>query len=281
MTKRLFISADIEGTTGVVSMEQLTPAGFEYQQARQWMTNEVNAACEAALEQGIDEIVIADSHGNGQNLLIDQLPAQAQVVRSWPRPHCMMEGIQHGDYIGAFLLGYHSGASNRDGVLAHTLHGGGITEVRLNGQVASETVISAATAAHYNVPVILVSGDDAYVAHAREVLNHSECEIQAVVTKQAISATSALMKPPETVYREIREATTKAIATADRMRANPLQGPIEVEVDCLLRRAAEIIDYLPNTERTSARTVNYICRDMVEASRYLQFLLSSGALTPK
>lgn len=47
------------------------------------------------------------------------------------------------------------------------LHGGAISEVRLNGKVASETVISAATAAHFGVPLIMVSGCDAYIEGKR------------------------------------------------------------------------------------------------------------------
>ena len=104
MSKRLYISADIEGIAGVVSTEHMTPAGFEYQQAREWYTAEVNAACEAAFNNGIDEIVMSDSHGNGQSLLIDKLPDNVQLVRSWPRPLCMMEGVQEGKFVGEISI---------------------------------------------------------------------------------------------------------------------------------------------------------------------------------
>ena len=206
MSNRLYISADIEGVAAVVSGEHMNPKGFEYQQARQWMTAEVNAACEAALDNGIDEIVVSDSHGNGQSLLLDDLPDQVQVVRSWPRPLCMMQGIEEGNYVGAMLLGYHSGASDLHGVLAHTLHGGAITEVRLNGQVASETVISAATAAHFGVPTLLVSGDDAYIDHAQSVLPG----VEGVITKWNHSFTSARMLKPAVAQARIGEAVQRA-----------------------------------------------------------------------
>ena len=83
---KIYISADMEGVTGAVSSEQLGPAGFEYGRFRQFLTDEVNAAITAARGAGATEFVISDSHGNGQNLLIDQLPADVTVVRSWPRP---------------------------------------------------------------------------------------------------------------------------------------------------------------------------------------------------
>ena len=93
---KIYISADMEGLVGAVTSDQLGPSGFEYQRFRQIMTNEVNAAIEAAREMGATEILISDSHGNGENLLIEQLPDDIQLIRSWPRPLMMMEGIDGG-----------------------------------------------------------------------------------------------------------------------------------------------------------------------------------------
>jgi len=275
--KRLYISADIEGVAGVVSGEHTMPAGFEYQQAREWYTAEVLAACEAAFEQGIEEVIVSDSHGNGQSLLIDKLPDQVQVIRSWPRPLCMMEGVELGGFVGAMLIGYHSGASDMRGVLAHTLHGGAISEVRLNGKVASETVISAATAAHFGVPLIMVSGCDAYIEHADKVLPG----VEGVVTKWTSSMTCARMIKPSLVQAKIAEGVTAALSRLDSFTVQPLQGPIETDIVLLSRRGAELMDYLPNVERTNSHTIRFVGKDMVEVSSFLQFAISSGALTPK
>ena len=277
MSKRLYISADIEGIAGVVSTEHLTPAGFEYQQAREWYTAEVNAACEAAFNNGIDEIVMSDSHGNGQSLLIDKLPDNVQLVRSWPRPLCMMEGVQEGNFVGALLIGYHAGASDLRGALRHTLHGGAITEVRLNGQVASETVISAATAAHYGVPTIMVSGDDAYIEHARSVLPN----VEGVTTKWAVSFTSARTLMPRVAQKAVGEGVANALSRLGDFQAQRLPDNSVLEVVCLQRKAAELLDYLPNVERTDAYTIKFVGKDMVEIAKFLQFLLASGSLTPK
>ncbi|PYS67300.1 MAG: hypothetical protein DMF69_23435, partial [Acidobacteria bacterium] len=67
---RIYISADMEGVVGVVTQEQLGPTGFEYQRFREIMTQEVNAAIEGALAGGATDIVVSDSHGNAQNILI-------------------------------------------------------------------------------------------------------------------------------------------------------------------------------------------------------------------
>ena len=104
---KIYISADMEGVTGAVTGEQLGPGGFEYERFRQFMTNEVNAAIDAARAAGATEFVVSDSHGNGQNLLIDQLPADVTIVRSWPRPLSMMAGIDE-TFDGVIFIGYHA-----------------------------------------------------------------------------------------------------------------------------------------------------------------------------
>lgn len=271
---RVYISSDIEGVAGVVSHEQVVPEGFEYQEAREWMTAEVIAACDAAIEMGVTDIVVSDSHGNGQNLLLDRLPTEVQVVRSWPRPLCMMEGIQEGDYDAAFLMGYHSGATTLRGVMAHTLHGGGISEIRLNGMVASETLISAATAGQFGVPITFVSGDDAYIEHAHELLD----SIEGVTTKWALSTRSARSLLPQVACGEIRSGVITALDQSNQVAPFCIKPPIELQVSCVRRRSAELLDYLPNIKRLDAYTIQYKGDSMIEISKFLSFLLASGAL---
>ena len=273
---RLYISADIEGTVGVTSKEQSGPTGFEYAQAREWMTNEVLAACEAAFENGITEIVVSDSHGNAQNILPDKLPSGVKLVRSWPRPLCMMQGIELGQFDAALLLGYHPGATDQRGVLAHTLHGRGFSEIKLNGKTASETIISAATAAHFHVPVIMVSGDDAYIEHAQSVLG----DVEGAEVKTALSFTSTCTLTPQDAYALIGKKVAAALQRLETFEPYEIELPVTVEFSCVSRKASELLDYLPMFERRSAYDVQFVAKDMLEVSRVLSFLLASGALTP-
>src|ERR1700743_1516883 len=71
---KVYISADMEGITGVASVDQLGPANFEYQQARQWVTAGGLAVAEGGRAAGATEFVISDSQGNGESLLIDKFP---------------------------------------------------------------------------------------------------------------------------------------------------------------------------------------------------------------
>ena len=159
---KVYISADMEGVAGVVSQDQLGPKGFEYSQFRKFMTAEVNAAIEAARDVGTTEIVVSDSHGNGLNLLLDALPQDIQVVRSWPRPLGMMEGIDD-SFDAAIFIGYHASAGNIDGIAAHTVSGADFSSVRINGIEMTEGGMNALIAEHFGVPVVMISGDDAAV----------------------------------------------------------------------------------------------------------------------
>src|SRR5205085_7416004 len=106
---RVFISVDMEGIAGVVNPAQLGPgaAGFEYERFRKLMTAEVNAAIEGALAAGATAITVADSHGNGLSVLPEELNPKARLIRSWPRPLEMMEGVDQG-FDAALLIGYHA-----------------------------------------------------------------------------------------------------------------------------------------------------------------------------
>src|SRR5262244_4650356 len=179
---KIYISADMEGVVGVVTADQLGPQGFEYNRFREFMTEEVKAAVGAAFDAGATEIVVSDSHGNGENLLIEKLPKNVTIVRSWPRPLMMMEGIDE-TFDGVIFLGYHTGTTNMSGVRAHTISSARLADVRLNDISMPEAGINAAIAGSFNVPVIMISGDDAIVKEATDLLGN----VEGAVVKWAVS----------------------------------------------------------------------------------------------
>src|SRR5262249_21296124 len=128
--KKVFISVDMEGIAGVVTNEQLGPPGFEYDRFRTFMTNETLAAIDGARAAGATEFVVADSHGNGQNLLIEKFAKDTQIVRAWPRPLVMMQGID-ASFEAVLFVGYHSSTVNPEGVRAHTISSATFADLKL------------------------------------------------------------------------------------------------------------------------------------------------------
>ena len=261
---KLYISADIEGCAGVVSFQHLSPEGFEYREAREWMTGEVLAAIEGARAGGAQQVVVSDSHGNGQNLILDRMPPDVEVVRSWPRPLQMSQGLESDAFSAVMLLGYHSGHTEPAGVLAHTLIGA-FYEVRLNGQPANETRLNAAIAGHFGVPVVLVTGDAAYVESALRLLP----DVEAVVTKWSSGDYSTRTLMPARARELIREAAQRAMRRAAKIKPYTISTPITLDLVFKQRLPAEVLSLLRDVERTSATAVRYVARDMIDLTHFL------------
>lgn len=263
--KKIYISADMEGVVGAVTGEQLGPSGFEYQRFREFMTAELNACIDAARAAGATEFLISDSHGNGQNLLIEKLPSDVTVVRSWPRPLGMMEGIDE-SFDGVIFLGYHSSAANKRGVRAHTMSSANVVDIRLNGMSMSEGSMNAAIAGHFGVPVIMISGDDVAVAETQVIVG----DMEGAVVKWARGFHSAETLTPEAAYEVIRTRTKSAVDRIEDFEPYVLETPIELELTLKHYRAVELLAYLPSVERVNAHTIRFIGQDMLDISNFLR-----------
>jgi D-amino peptidase len=273
---RVYISVDMEGIGGVVTNEQLGPTGFEYGRAREFMTAEVNAAIAGARAAGATQFVISDSHGNGQNILIDELPADVTLIRAWPRPLMMMEGIDS-TFDAAIFIGYHASTANVKGVRAHTMSSATLTGVALNGTQVPEGGINAAIAGYFGVPVVMVSGDDAAVEEVRRIAGPME----GAVVKRAISFHSAATMTPKASQDLIRERAKVAIERRAEMRPFVLRGAITADISFKNYRQAEMLAYLSIVERTSSHTVRFVGRNILEVSKFMEFVNTySPDLTP-
>jgi D-amino peptidase len=262
---KIYISADMEGVVGVVTSDQLNPSGFEYTRFREFLTAEVNATIEAARAAGATQFLISDSHGNGQNLLIERLPDDVMVVRSWPRELGMMEGIDE-TFDGVIFIGYHASTANLRGVRAHTMSSANITGLRLNGISMSEGSINAAIAGQFGVPVIMVSGDDVTIEETQAIIG----DIEGAVVKWARGFHSAQTLTPEAGYEVIRATTKSAIERIEDFEPYVLDTPVELELSLKHYRPVELLAYLPNVERVDSHTVRFIGADMIEISKFLR-----------
>ena len=264
---KVYISADMEGIGGVVTGEQLSPTGFEYAKAREFMTEEVLAAIAAAREAGATEIVVSDSHGNFQNLLIDRLPKDVRVIRGGPRPLSMMQGIDE-TFHAVLFIGYHSGTTNPAGVRAHTISSARLADVRINGVSVPEAALNAAIAGHFGVPIVMISGDDAAVAEAQKLIG----PLEAAVVKEAFGFHSASTLTPEAARERVGAAVKRALQTRDRFSPTKTKTPVALEIQFKNYRPAEILAFLPNVERINAHAIRFIAKDILEATRFLSFV---------
>jgi D-amino peptidase len=266
-TLKVHISVDMEGVAGAVTGEQLGPAGFEYARFREFMTNEALAAVEAARAGGATEIVVADSHGNGQNLLIERFPDDVRIIRSWPRRLGMVAGIDE-QVDAAIFIGYHAGTNNPRGVRAHTFSSANLTRVALNGTEVTEGSWNAAIAGHFGVPVIMISGDDATIEEVRGAVG----DIEAAETKRSLGFHSANTLTPQASAALIRERVAAAMQRIREFKPYTVPGPVTVDVSFKHYMPSEVLAYLPIFQRTDSHSIRFTASDMAEASTIMSFI---------
>jgi len=273
---KVYISADMEGVAGVVTADQLGPSGFEYDRFRGFMTAEVLAAIQGARDAGATAIVVSDSHGNGENLLIERFSNDISIVRSWPRPLMMMEGIDS-SFAAAVFIGYHASTNSLTGVRAHTMSSATLTSVDLNGVSVPEGGFNAAIAGHFGVPVVAVSGDDAAVAELQKLLGPME----GAVVKRAISFHAAQTMTPEAAQALIREKVKAGILRRAELKPYVLATPVRLDITFKHYRQAEVLGYLSIVQRTTSHSIRFTGRNILEASRFLSFVETYEAgMTP-
>jgi D-amino peptidase len=270
--RKIFISVDMEGITGVVQPAQLGPDGFEYQRAREWMTGEVNAAIAAVRAAAPAAIVVCDSHGNGQSLLIDKLPDDVQIVRGFPRPLEMMQGIDE-SFAAALFIGYHASEWTPGAVRGHTISSARLLGVRLNGAEVSEGIYNAALAGQFGVPIAFVSGDRLAVTQLQAAVP----AIEGAIVKEPFGYHSAMTVTPARGQALIREGVARAMAKLGSLQPYRVRTPIDLEVGFKLTLDAERASFVPGLSRADAHSVKGTFPDMTTVTRLLQVVTSFEA----
>jgi len=265
--RKIFISVDMEGITGVVDPAQLGPEGFEYKRARDWMTGEVNAAIQGIRDAAPADIVVCDSHGNGQSLLIDKLPDDVRVVRGFPRPLEMMQGLDN-SFAAAVFIGYHASEWTVDAVRGHTISSARLLGVRLNGAEVSEGIYNAALAGHFGVPIAFISGDRLAVTQLQKAV----AGVEGAIVKEPYGYHSAMTVTPARGQALIREGAKRAMAKLGSMQPYRIRTPIDLEVGFKLTLDAERAAYVPGLVRSDAHNVTGTFPDIIQITRLLQVI---------
>jgi D-amino peptidase len=265
---RIFISADMEGLAGVVGDEQRSRKGQDYQMARRWLAQEVNAAVEGAIKAGAKEFVVTDAHAGAINLALPDLHEKAALIGGSNRPLSMMEGIQEG-FDAAFFIGYHAMRGTQDACMDHTYSEARILAVRFNGTPYGEIGINARVAGHFGVPVVLVSGDDKTAAEAKAFLG----PVETVTVKKAIGRGAAKSLSQAMVHQLLRLGAQKALKDLSRHKPLILPPPVEMEVEFVGTQQADRAQLLPEVERAGPRTVRAQGANFIEMFRLFILLM--------
>ena len=247
---RVFISADIEGVAGVATSLQTLDSARQYQEGRELMTDEVSAAVAGAFDGGATEVVVCDSHAAMQNILPVRLDERAVLLRGAMRDSLQMEGLD-ASFHAVFITGTHGRAGTEDAVLDHTWNGGMIYNLRINGREMNEAELNAVVAGRFNVPVVLVTGDEATMAQTREFLPQA----RTVTVKTARGRGVAASLHPREACRRIREAAAEAVRARGQIKAVAVTNPLVMEIDYMRTDMAQTAALVPGVRRIAPRTV--------------------------
>ena len=271
---KVFISVDMEGIWGVVAGPQTSSDSPEYGAARRWMAEDVNAVIAGLIEAGAGEIVVNDSHGTMRNIIADQLDPRASLISGSPKPLSMMQGIDS-SFDACIFVGYHARAGTAAATLDHTISGGTIRAIRINGQELPELGINGAIAGYFKVPVIMLSGDTATCEQARSILGQW---IVAVPVKEAVGRYAARLYPLDEARKALKEGAKEALAKKAGIAPFRLNPPCQFDVEFNNSGQAEMPLLVPGVRRTGARSVGFSAGNFLEGFKEMRALIALGGI---
>lgn len=258
---KIFISADIEGISGIVNRSHLSSEGHDYERARKLMTDEVNAAISGAIKAGAEEIIVNDSHGSMTNILMEDLNPKAQLITGYPKNFSMMAGLDS-TFDAVIFVGYHA-RMNTPGVLSHSYDGRIISDIHINDMPVGEFGLNALLAGFYDVPVVAVTGDNIL---GKEVQSLND-KIRFVPVKEAQSRYSAKCIHPSKVHEMIENKVREALEVKNEVKACKLEGAVELDITFMNTALAESAAIMPGSVKKSPNKVSYKAKDIEEAYR--------------
>lgn len=267
---KVFISVDMEGIWGVVAGDQTSAASPEYGPARKWMAEDVNAAAAGAFEAGATEVVVNDSHGSMRNILASDLDGRAALLSGSPKPLSMMQGLDE-TFDACLFIGYHAPAGSAPAILDHTISGATVYAIRVNGRELPELGINALIAAHFGVPVVMLSGDTETCRRAREILGE---DLIVAPVKEAMARFAARMLPRTRALALLREQARAGVARAAAAKPWTMAPPFTFTLEFHSSNQAEASELVPGVRRTGPRAVEFEAGDFITGFKLLRALIA-------
>ena len=270
---KVLISVDMEGVSGVVHADHTGREGKDYEIARKLMTLEANAAAQGAFEAGADVVVVNDSHGTQRNFIPELLDRRVRFISGSPKPQTMMAGLD-GTFGAALCIGYHARAGS-GGILDHTISGKAVQEIRVNGQPQGELGLNAGIAGHYQIPIVMVSGDTPCCQQAMGLIPNIACaEVKKPLTRYAAENLS-----PASAQDLIKIKAKEGIERRDEIAPIVFEMPVTIALRLADSGMADVVEWIPSVTRLDAVTVSVVSDNFLTAFQCLRvMILVAGAV---
>lgn len=276
MALKVFVRSDMEGISGIVYWPRPQLGGRDGpddERQRLAMADDINAAIRGAWEAGAREFVVAATHGSAPprpNLIPGSIDERAHVFQGTFAVKGIVELVD-GGYDLAFLIGLHAMNGVADGILSHTFNST-YRGVWLNGRPIGEIGVDALIFGAHGIPVGLVTGDQAAVDEALELLGG----VEVYSTKTGLAHGLGVLEPPAVTLAGIEAAARRAVARRAEFTPYRVAGPYRFEVELgspFAVRAADACELVPGVQRLSGTRIAFARNDVLEAIRLLRALL--------
>lgn len=269
---KIYILSDMEGTAGVSIWDQVLPGHPEYDVARRWMTEEINAAADGAFAAGADLVLVNDAHLTEHNLDLDLLDRRVEHLMGYGKD---LWAELDDTFDAVFQIGAHAKAGTPAANLRHTWAPSNFADLRINGKSVGEIGLAAAGAGERGVPCTLVSGDDKACAEAAQLLGGV---IRAPV-KKGIGWQCARSIAPRAARDLIRERARQACSAAGGVPPwRPATGEISVEILTIAKPANDL--YASSLE-ADALLAQPLLTQRATGTSIRQAFLAALAATPR
>lgn len=275
---RILISCDMEGISGIVDWDQVTPGTAEWQRGRKLMAGDVNAAVNGAFVGGAEAVTISDAHWHARSLELEALDPRAHLNSGSPSPFSMLQGIDdQPGFDGVVLVGYHAMAGAKKGVLCHTWSDN-VLGVWLNDVPVGEIGLNAAVAGHYGAPVVAVTGDRMACLEAQDLLGPG---VEVAVVKLGTGRYAAECLPLPVSREKICDAVARGVTAlkaerqAGTKRAPFVAAvPVRLGVEFKFPHQTDRAFLLPGAVRRTGTRLDYTAEDMVTAIRAFRAMVA-------
>ncbi len=264
---KIFISADIEGITGVTHWDETELDKSDHSEFADQMTREVRAACQGANKLEASEILVKDAHDSGRNIHHSMLPRNTKLIRGWSGElYSMVQGLDE-SFDALIFIGYHSAGGTDGNPLAHTMNTG-VNYVKLNGEYVNEFLIHSYIASYLKIPVVFLSGDKALCRQVKEI----DENIVTVDVKEGIGDSTVNIHP-ELALELIKEGVEESLSGDLSRYTIELPESFTLEIGYREHFTALKYSNYPGVEKSGPKSIKYTHDDYVEILRAMRFLL--------
>ncbi len=251
---KIYIHTDLEGVTGINTFEMIQRDGKRYRECCELLMGDVNAAVDGAFAGGAKHVTVLDSHGGGKNFIMELLDKRAEYD---PKTNRMWWGKLDSSYSGTFFIGAHAMAGTINGFLDHTQNSLQWYNYIVNGRKTGELGQWAIVAGHFDVPMLMVSGDEAACVEARQFFGN----IETAVTKRGIGRNRAELVDAAESRARIREAAKRAVSLIGKVKPYRVNMPMEIVLESNRADFCESRLGREGVERIDARTIRKVTND--------------------